>query len=64
MRYGDTPVRVRCLARWLIASYGKGAEAVALAVVATLVDTGQLDYAALWQQVASIVGSIVGSGSL
>ena len=64
MRYGDDPVRVRCLARWLVASHGKGAEAIALAVVATLVDTGQLDYAAMWQQVASIVSSLIGSGSV
>ena len=64
MRYGDDPVRVRCLARWLVASHGKGAEAIALAVVATLVDTGQLDYAAMWQQVASLVSSLIGSGSV
>ena len=64
MRYGDNPVRVRCLARGLVASHGKGAEAIALAVVATLVDTGQLDYAAMWQQVASLVSSLIGSGSV
>ena len=64
MRYGEDPVRVRCLARWLVAAHGKRAEAIALTVVATLVETGQLDYAALWRQVASIVGSMIGSGTV
>jgi hypothetical protein len=64
MRYREDLVRVRSLARWLIAAHGKGAEAIALAVVATLVDNGQLDYAALWQQVASLVSSMTGSGGI
>ena len=64
MRYREKFPRVRSLARWLIASHGKGAEAIALAVVATLVDNGQLDYAALWQQVASLVSSMMGSGGV
>ena len=62
MRYREDFARVRSLARWLIASHGKGAEAIALAIAATLIEQGQLDYAALWQQVASIVGSMLGSG--
>jgi hypothetical protein len=62
MRYRDDPVRVHSLARWLVASYGKGAEAIALAVVATLIDNGQLDYAELWQQVARFVGTLIGGG--
>jgi hypothetical protein len=62
MRHREDFARVRRLARWLIASHGKGAEAVALTVAATLVEQGQFDYAALWQQVASLVGSIIGSG--
>ena len=64
MRSRENPARVRNLARWLVASHGKGAGAIALAVVATLVDNGQLDYAALWLQVASAVSSILGSGSV
>jgi hypothetical protein len=64
MRYREDFPRVRRLACWLIASHGKGAEAVALAVAATLIEQGQLDYAALWRQVASLVGSIMGSGGL
>jgi hypothetical protein len=62
MRYREDLARVRCLARWLVACHGKRAEAIALAVVATLVDNGQLDYAALWQQVATLVGSMMGTG--
>ena len=62
MRYGGDFARVRSLARCLIASHGKGAEAIALAIAATLVEQGQFDYAALWQQVATLIGSIVGSG--
>lgn len=62
MRFGGDFARVRSLARWLIASHGKGAQAIALAIAATLVEQGQLDYAALWQQVASLVGSMMGSG--
>jgi hypothetical protein len=62
MRYREDFARVRSLARWLIASHGRGAEAIALAVAATLVEHGQLDYAALWLQVASLVGSMMGSG--
>lgn len=62
MRYREDFARVRSLARWLIASHGKGAEAIALAVAATLVEQGQFDYAALWLQVASLVGSMMGSG--
>ena len=42
----------------------QAAEATALAVVATLVDNGQLDYAALWQQVATLVSSMMGTGSV
>ena len=61
MRYREDLARVHSLARWLIASHGKGAEAIALAVVATLIDNGQLDYAALWQQVAGVVSSMMGS---
>ena len=64
MRYREDFARVRSLARWLIASHGKGAEAIALAVVATLVEQGQLDYAALWQQVASLVSTMMGSGGV
>jgi hypothetical protein len=64
MRYQEDLARVRRLARGLIASHGKGAEAIALAVVATLVDNGQLDYAALWQQVATLVSSMMGTGGV
>jgi hypothetical protein len=64
MRYREDWARVRCLARWLVASHGKSAEAIALAVVATLVDNGQLDYAAFWQQVASLVSSMIGAGGV
>lgn len=64
MRYREDFARVRSLARWLIASHDKGAEAVALAVAATLVEQGQLDYAALWQQVASLVTSMMGAGGV
>jgi hypothetical protein len=64
MRYREDLARVRSLARWLIASHGRSAEAIALAVVATLVDNGQHDYAALWQQVASLIGSLMGSGGV
>jgi hypothetical protein len=42
MRYREDLARVRGLARWLIASHGKSAEAIALAVVATLANNGQL----------------------
>jgi hypothetical protein len=64
MRSRENLARVRSLARWLIASHGKGAEAIALAVTATLVEQGQLDYAALWLQVASLVTSMMGSGGV
>jgi hypothetical protein len=64
MRYREDLARVRGLARWLIASHGKSAEAIALAVVATLVDNGQLDYAALWLKVASLVSSMMGSSAV
>ena len=64
MRYREDLARVRSLARWLIASHGKSAEAIALAVVATLVEQGQLDYAALWQQVASLVSAMIGAGGV
>jgi hypothetical protein len=64
MRYRENLARVCSLARWLIASHGKGAEAIALAVAATLVEQGQPDYAALWQQVASLVSSMMGSGGV
>jgi hypothetical protein len=64
MRYRENLARVRSLARWLIASHDKRAEAIALAVVATLVEQGQLDYAALWQQVASLVSSMMGTGGI
>jgi hypothetical protein len=64
MRSRENFARVRRLARWLIAAHGKGAEAIALTVAATLVEQGQFDYAALWQQVASLVGSMLGSGGL
>jgi len=64
MRYREKFPRVRSLARWLIASHGKGAEAIALAVAATLVEQGQLDYAALWQQVAFLVSSMMGPGGM
>ena len=62
MRSREDFARIRSLARWLIASHGRGAEAMALAVVATLIDNGQLDYAAFWLQVASLVGSMMGTG--
>jgi hypothetical protein len=64
MRYREDFARVHGLARWLIASHGKSAEAIALTVVATLVDNGQLDYAALWQQVASLVSAMMGTGGV
>jgi hypothetical protein len=64
MRSREDMARVPRLARWLIASHGKAAEATALAVVATLVDNGQLDYAALWQQVATLVSSMMGTGGV
>jgi hypothetical protein len=64
MRLREHPARVRGLARGLIASHGKSAEAIALAVVATLVENGQLDYAALWQQVASLVSAMIGTGNV
>jgi hypothetical protein len=60
MRYREKPVRVSYLAQWLVASYGKGAEAVALAVAATLIDNGQVDYAEMWQQIARIVSTLIG----
>jgi mannose/fructose-specific phosphotransferase system component IIA len=60
MRYREDFARVRSLARWLIACHGKSAEAIALAIAATLVEQGQFDYAAVWQQVASLVNSMVG----
>jgi hypothetical protein len=58
------PARIRDLAQWLIASHGRAAQVVALAIVATLLDSGQIDYAQLWQQVAQIVGTVGGSGGV
>jgi hypothetical protein len=49
------------LAQNLIAAYGKDAGAVALAIAATLIDNGLLDYAQLWNQVAQLIGG--GSGA-
>ena len=51
--------RTRQLARVLISAHGRSAEAVALATVATLMESGQLDYAELWQQVARAVSTIL-----
>jgi hypothetical protein len=52
--------RVRRLARALIANHGRMAEIVALATVSALVEGGQLEYAELWQQVASAVSAMLG----
>lgn len=52
-------VRVRSLARCLISTYGKGAQGVALAVAATLLAQGQIDYAELWQQAAQFIGALL-----
>jgi hypothetical protein len=47
-----------------ISLFGKAAVAAALAVAATLIDHGLLDYAALWQQVAQVAGNLLGTGGV
>jgi hypothetical protein len=61
MRYREQAARTNSLAQNLIAAYGKDAGAVALAIAATLIDNGLLDYAQLWNQVAQLIGG--GSGA-
>jgi hypothetical protein len=59
----ENPTRVRRLARTFIARYGKAAEIVALAAATTLLQSGQVEYAEIWQQVASAVNAMLsGSG--
>lgn len=57
------PTRVRRLARTFIARYGKTAEIVALAAAATLLQSGQIEYAEIWQQVAAAVRAML-SGAI
>lgn len=52
----EKPARVNALAQGLIAAYGTRASAIALAIAATLIDNGLIDYAQLWQQVANLIG--------
>ena len=56
MRTLEESTRAKALAQGLIAAYGKGASVIALAIVATLIDNGLIDYAQLWQQVANLIG--------
>ena len=56
MRTLEESTRAKALARALIAAYGKGARMTALAIAATLIDNGLIDYAQLWQQVANLLG--------
>lgn len=60
MRDRESPARVHGLARWLVARYGRQAAAIA----ATLVDNGQIDYAQMWQQVARLASTLLGSGDV
>lgn len=63
MRYREKPERVRRLAQSLVVTYGGNASAIALAIVATLIESGLGDYAELWQQVASSVTTLLGPGA-
>ena len=56
----DSMAHVRRLARSLIASHRKGALAVALATAAALLSMGQIEYAEVWQQVASAISVMLG----
>ena len=55
MRYRDETERTKKLAQTLIAAYVKDAGAVALAITTALIDSGLLDYAQLWNQVALLI---------
>lgn len=55
MRIREDSTRAKALAQALIAAYGKGAGVTALAIAATLIDNGLIDYAQLWQQVANLL---------
>ena len=54
------PTRIRRLARTFIERYGRTAEIVALATAATLLQSGQIEYAKIWQQVAATVSAMLG----
>jgi hypothetical protein len=56
------PTRICRLAREIVAHYGKAAELVALATAATLMQCGQIEYAEVWQQVASTVSTMLNGG--
>lgn len=56
MHYREEPERTKTLAQMLVARYGTSAATTALAIAATLIDSGLLDYAQLWQNVATLLG--------
>ena len=56
------PTRIGRLAADIIAHYGRTADLVALATAAALMQCGQIEYAELWQQVASTVSTMLNGG--
>jgi hypothetical protein len=63
MTFAKASARVGCLARALIASHGRSAQAIALATAAVLLENGQGDFAVVWQQVARVVGNLLAGDS-
>jgi hypothetical protein len=59
MMLAEAGARARCVARALISSHGRSAQAIALATAAVLLENGQGDFAVLWQQVARVVGTLL-----
>jgi hypothetical protein len=55
----EAGTRARSVARALIASHGRSAQAIALATAAVLLENGQGDFAVLWQQVARVVSTLL-----
>ncbi len=55
----EAGTRAKCVARALVASHGRSAQAIALATAAVLLENGQGDFAVLWQQVARVVGALL-----
>ncbi len=59
MTLARASARAKDVARALIAAHGRGAQAIALATAAVLLENGQGDFAILWQQVARVVSTLL-----
>ncbi|HUK60819.1 MAG TPA: hypothetical protein VLV50_16425 [Stellaceae bacterium] len=63
MILAEAGTRAKRVARALIASHGRSAQAIALATAAVLLENGQGDFAMLWQQVARAVSTLLAGDS-